>query len=179
MDNQNKQRSSQSTKLINELETEFSTIVKDSPSTIMLNSKMQNFINLIQDKTMSKCNNQIVELEKFTSAEELNGETKLKVKPGKEAEAQKALADLQDCQTPLSNYMLALNMFSQYNLSLISTSANLCLDDCEIKNSDLSDSDLKNCFRNCYENTYKYTLRSAESLLNGQIDSAIEELSKL
>jgi hypothetical protein len=179
MDSKNKQRSPQSVKLINELESEFSTIVKDSPSTIMLESKMQNFINLIQEKTMSRCNNQIAELDKYTSTEELNGETKLRSQPGKEAEAQKALVDLQECQAPLSNYMLALNMFSQYNLSLISSSANLCLDDCEIKNSDSSDSDLKNCFRNCYENTYKYTLRSAENLLNLQIDTAMQELSKL
>jgi hypothetical protein len=179
MDSQNKQRSPQSTKLINELENEFATIVKDSPSTIMLNSKMQNFIKIIQDKTMSRCNSQIAELEKYTSAEEINGETKLRVQPGKDAEAQKALADLQECQTPLSNYMLALNMFSQYNLSLLSSSTNLCLDDCEAKNSGLSDSDLKSCFRNCYENTYKYTLRSAENLLNMQIDTAMEELNKL
>jgi hypothetical protein len=177
MDSKNKQRSPQSTAIIGVLEKEFSTIVKDSPSTIMLNSKMSKFVQLIQDKTMTMCNNQIAELEKYSTTEERDGQTELRKIAGKEAEADRALANLQECQAPLANYMLALNMFSQYNLSLLSSSADLCLDDCDSKN--IADAELKSCYRNCYENTYKFTLRSAENLLNMQIDAAVEEINKI
>lgn len=178
MDSQPKQRSQQSAELINELEREFANIVRDSPSTIMLGNKMTNFVKAVEERTVSKCANEISEIEKYATLEVVDGENVLKRKEGQEAEADRAINNLQQCQGQFTNFMMALNLFSQYNLTLLSKSTDHCLDDCENKNF-IDQSDLKNCFRNCYESTYKYTLRSAESLLGLQIDSALEELKKI
>ena len=179
MESQPKQRSPQSGTIISELENEFAVIVNDSPSTIMLNNKMRKFVQAIEEKTLSKCGGQIVELEKYATMENINGQTTLKRNIGMEADADRAIQNLQDCQAPFTNYMLALNMFSQYNLSLLSLSTDFCLDDCEARNINAEQSELKSCFRNCYDNSYKYVLRSAENLLSSQIDAANDELRKI
>ena len=140
---------------------------------------MKKFVQALEEKTLSNCGGQIAELEKYATMENVNGQPSLKKNIGMEADANRAIQNLQDCQAPFTNYMLALNMFSQYNLSLLSLSTDFCLDDCEAKNINSEQSELKSCFRNCYENSYKFVLRSAENLLSTQIDAANDELKKI
>jgi hypothetical protein len=136
-------------------------------------------LNLIDEKTRAKCPKELQEVEKYTKVEQIGKSFNVTILPGKEQEAQKAFAELNQCQGAISQYTIALDTFSQYNLAIISGTVENCIDDCEKSFNTFSKEQLRNCVKNCYNFTFKYTLKMVENLLNQQMDAGLEELKKI
>lgn len=162
-----------------QLEVEFANYAKDHPSSILLNSKMQKFLALIDEKTISKCGKEVHELQQYARVEQKDGKYSIVSNPGKEQETRTAIQNLDQCQSGISQYFTGLNTFSQYNLAIISGSVENCIDECEKNIPNTKSEEMRTCVRNCYDFTFKYTLKTIEDMLSQQIDAASEELKKI
>jgi hypothetical protein len=174
-----KQRNPLVNSVIQEIENEFTKKANDNPSTLLLTEKFKQFIELIENKTKEKCSSQISEFEKYAKLEMNGGNVNVVKVPGKEREADAALAELERCQTPIASYYMAINTFSTYNASLIGVATDFCFDDCEKKVSPNNREDMTKCIRSCYDYSFNFTLRGIEELMLQQLDSAKQELQKL
>lgn len=171
---ENKERSSEITSIMKDLENEFGQYARENSNNILISNKMKSFIEVLNEKTMKKCGNELKELEKYMKIEN----QQVSPLPGKENEAQKAAQDLNNCQGNLLQLYMGITTMSQYNNSILALSVNSCVDECETNIKDQNSTLMKNCVRNCYNFNFNHTLKAIENLFSSQLDSAIEEMKK-
>jgi hypothetical protein len=170
-----KSRNPQLSKLINDLEKEYTAIHKDSPSYILVDNKIKKFYQFVDEKTTAKCHKELNELQSYTKIEK---EALLPIK-GKEDQAKVAIDNFNSCQGDIGQYVLALGQFSEYNTSIVSGSLELCIDDCEKNINELGSAEMRSCVKNCFNFTFNYSIKNVENLLKLQIDASLEELKKI
>lgn len=176
MDLQPKRRSPEVTKIIEELNSEFTGRNKNSPETILLTDKLNYIVNIVNNKVGEKCQKEIERLQQAATIEQTaDGQVSVKKFPGKEEEADKAMIDFDNCQIQFTQYLSGITLLSQYSLYVLQKQTDLCMDECEIS----AKNDLKNCMRKCYTFTERNTMKAVEDLMGKQIDSVKDAVSKL
>jgi len=136
----------------------------------------------IADATLNRiCKNQIFNAKKYTNFKLGENITSIEPLEGKEQEGERAIRELDACQSELMDYMTTYQSIAQITTSIIETQAELCIDDCEQNLNNIPGYDdklLKQCLSHCFKGT-AYAARAAEKILADQADNFTELLDKL
>ncbi len=171
-----KNRSPQITTIMNELESEFAKIIKDSPSYIMLAEKFASLNTSVDNAVRKKCIKELEEADKYISIEQVDNQPKFNIKPGMEKQADNAMKNLETCQHEFSATVMAINVLYQNSQAVLSGTVDNCIDACERSGDNAN---MRPCIKNCYNFAYNYMFDSSTNLLVKNLDMAINEVKKL
>jgi hypothetical protein len=164
------------TEFINECVKELEAKNMNNYYRISLSDKMSNIMKKLDEVTKKKCPEQVERVQSLIKMNNLDGKAQAVPIEGKEAEAQRAVHDLMQCQGQLSQMLVGIQGISNITETIVIDQLELCVNDCiNINNED----EAKKCIKTCYKNTYDYTLTASHKFVEKTLEGIEEQINKL
>jgi len=164
---------------LQEVENEYNAVSIKSHNTKLITEKETNILNLLKEKTLTKCKNEIDEVKKYTTVTQKDENPSIHKIPGKEKQAEKALLELEYCKQKFLRFYHQYNNLLAFKKEIMNESVLNCVEDCVKKIKQTEEQEMKCCYRTCYDISQNHTLRAIDDTLLKFSDNMIEDIKKI
>ena len=161
---------------LQEVENEYNAVLINSHNTKLITEKKTNILNLLKEKTFTKCKKALDEVKQYTTVTQKD-ELIHKI-PGKEKQAEKALLELEYCKQKFLRFYHQYNNLLAFKKEIMNESVLNCVEDCVKKIKQTEEQEMKCCYRTCYDISQNHTLRAIDETLLKFSDNIIEDIKK-